>query len=261
METLFPLMGIVFLSNLTEACAGFGSTILAIIFGARYFSIEDLIPILVPLNLLLSLTIVLRYPRDVDRKALVSRILPLTGIGMPIGIAIFQYAPSRALKIAFGVIVVLLGLFELATEALAKTKASRAGTPAGKTAAQNRGLPAWQGVLFLLGGGVMQGLYASGGPFVVYYASREIRDKRKFRTTLALLWLILNIVLVASLILTGKLTRFTLLYSLYLLPALLLGMGAGMKVHDRVSETVFRRLVYALLVVAGASLAYRTATS
>jgi uncharacterized membrane protein YfcA len=252
METLFPLMGIVFFANLTEACAGFGSTILAIIFGARYFSIEDLIPILVPLNLLLSLTIVLRYPGDVDRKALVSRILPLTGIGMPIGIAIFQIAPSRILKIGFGAIVVLLGLFELATEALAKRKGARP---------ESRKLPTWQGILFLLGGGVMQGLYASGGPFVVYYASREIRDKRKFRTTLAMLWLILNVVLVASLALTGKLTRFTLVYSIYLLPAVLLGMGAGMKVHDRVSESTFRRLVYALLVIAGASLAYRTATA
>ena len=252
METLFPLMAIVFFSNLTEACAGFGATILAIIFGARYFAIEDLIPILVPLNLMLSLTIVIRYFGDVDRKALLTRILPITGIGMPIGIAIFQNAPSRALKLAFGIVVVLLGLFELTNEALARRK--------GRVAA-NRKLPFWQGALFLLGGGIMQGLYASGGPFVVYFASREIADKRKFRTTLALLWLILNIVLTISLAVTGKLTRFTLQYSLYLVPAVLLGMIVGIQVHDRVSETAFRRLVYALLVLAGASLAYRTATT
>lgn len=252
METLFPLMAIVVLSNITEACAGFGATILAVIFGARYFSIEDLIPMLVPLNLLLSFIVVVRYHGDIDRKALVSRILPIAGLGMPIGIAIFQYAPSQVLKIAFGVIVVLLGLFELATEALAKKKGGRGA---------NRRLPFWQGFAFLLGGGIMQGLYASGGPFVVYYASREIADKRKFRTTLAMLWLILNAVLVSSLVLTGKITRFTLQFSLYLLPAVLIGMVIGMKVHDRVSETAFRRFVYALLVVAGASLAYRTAIS
>ncbi len=251
METLFPLMAIVFFSNMTEACAGFGATILALIFGARYFSIEELIPILVPLNLLLSLAIVIRYFRDVDRKALVSRILPITGLGMPIGIAIFQYAPSRTLKIAFGVIVVLLGLFELATEAV-----DRKGRAGGA-----RPLSRWQGAAFLFGGGIMQGLYASGGPFVVYYASREIPDKRKFRTTLALLWLILNLALVTSLVVTGKVTRTTLTTSLYLLPAVGAGMIAGLKVHDRVSEAVFRRLVYVLLVLAGASLAFRTAVS
>jgi uncharacterized membrane protein YfcA len=250
METLFPLMIIVFFSNLTEACAGFGATILAIIFGARFFAIEDLIPMLVPLNLLLSLVIVVRYFGDIDRRALLTKILPITGIGMPIGIAIFQSAPSRTLKIAFGVIVVILGLFELSSDALARLK--------GRKVAQKK-LPFWQGALFLLGGGIMQGLYASGGPFVVYFASREITDKKRFRTTLALLWLILNLVLTSSLFFSGKITRFTLQYSLYLLPAVLLGMWVGIKVHDRVSESTFRRIVYALLVLAGSSLAYRTA--
>jgi uncharacterized protein len=250
MEMLIPLMAIVFLSNLTEACAGFGATILALIFGARYIAIEDLIPILVPLNLLLSLFIVVRYRNDIDRPTLFKRILPFTAIGMPIGIAIFQIAPSRVLKIAFGVVVVILGLFELTTAALARRKG---------VAPERRSLPKAQGILFLLCGGVMQGLYASGGPFVVYFASREIKDKKKFRTTLALLWLVLNLVLTGSLIFSGKMNRFTLQYSLYLLPAVLLGMFTGIQVHNRVSESTFKQLVYALLVVAGASLVYRTA--
>lgn len=246
MDTIFPLLIIVFFSNLVEACAGFGATILALIFGAQFFSIENLVPILVPLNLLLSLIIVIRYFGDVDRKALLTRILPLTGIGMPIGILIFQNAPSKLLKMAFGVIVVILGLFELTQAVFRKSKdeASR--------------LPLWQGVLFLLGGGIMQGLYASGGPFVVYFASREIREKAKFRTTLALLWLVLNLILTASLAFSGKITPYTMRFSLYLLPSVLLGTLAGILVHNRVSESTFRKLIYGLLVVAGASLVYRT---
>lgn len=245
METIFPLLIIVFFANLVEACAGFGATILALIFGAQFFAIEDLIPILVPLNLLLSLVIVVRYFRDIDRKTLLTRILPITGIGMPIGMAIFQAAPSKILKAAFGVIVVILGLFELTQTALKKKNSARP-------------LPKWQGILFLFAGGVMQGLYASGGPFVVYFASREIPEKAKFRTTLALLWLILNLVLTATLVFSEKLTRYTLQYSLYLLPAVLLGTFVGIQVHNRVSETTFRKLIYALLVIAGGSLAYRT---
>jgi uncharacterized membrane protein YfcA len=230
-----------------EACAGFGATILAIIFGAQFFAIEELIPILVPLNLLLSAAIVFRYRRDIDRKALLRRILPFTGIGMPIGIAIFQKAPSQVLKIAFGVIVVVLGLFELAQAALEKRRAAPA----------RRKLPDWQGVLFLVSGGIMQGLYASGGPFVVYYASREIANKARFRTTLSLLWLILNFALALSLLYTGKMGIETLRASAFLLPSVLLGMFVGMKFHDHIGEATFRKFVYALLVVAGASLAYR----
>jgi uncharacterized membrane protein YfcA len=247
MEKLYPLLVIVFFSNLVEACAGFGATILAIIFGAQFLTIEELIPILVPLNLLLSAGIVFRYHRDIDRNQLLRRILPLTAIGMPIGIAIFQKAPSQVLKVAFGVIVVALGLFELAQSALEKRRAT----------ATRRKLPFWQGALFLVGGGIMQGLYASGGPFVVYYASREISDKARFRTTLSLLWLILNFALAVSLIYTGKLGVESLRTSAFLLPSVLLGMFVGMKVHDRIGEATFRKFVYALLVIAGASLAYR----
>jgi uncharacterized membrane protein YfcA len=247
MEKLYPLVVIVFFSNLVEACAGFGATILAVIFGAQFLSIEELIPVLVPLNILLSAVIIFRYHRDIDRPALLRKILPLTGIGMPIGIAIFQKAPSQILKLAFGVIVVLLGMFELAQSALAK----RRETPS------RRKLSFWQGAIFLVGGGIMQGLYASGGPFVVYYASREIADKAKFRATLSLLWLILNLALAASLVFTGKLGSETLRASALLFPSVLLGMFVGMKVHERISEGTFRKFVYALLVIAGASLAYR----
>lgn len=247
METLFPLLIIVFFANLVEACAGFGATILALIFGAQFFAIEDLIPILVPLNLVLSLIIVIRYYRDIHWKALLTRILPITGLGMPIGMAIFQSAPSKVLKSAFGIVVVLLGLFELTQAALAKKKRPT-----------SRPLATWQSVLFLVGGGVMQGLYASGGPFVVYYASREIKDKAKFRTTLAFLWFVLNSVLTITLLLSGKMTHYTLQYSLYLLPSVLIGTFVGIQVHNSVSETTFRKLIYGLLVIAGASLVYRT---
>jgi uncharacterized membrane protein YfcA len=241
MENLFPLLVIVFFSNLVEACAGFGATILAVIFGAQFMTIEEMIPILVPLNLLLSATIVARHRGHLDRPALLRRILPLAGIGMPVGMIIFRYAPSSALKVAFGAIVACLGIFELLV-------ASRS---------ERRRLPEWQGALFLLCGVIMQGLFASGGPFVVYYASREIADKSRFRTTLSFLWLILNTVLATSLAVQGKITPETLRSSLFLLPSVLLGMAAGMKVHARVSESSFRRGVYALLVLAGTSLAWR----
>lgn len=251
---LFPLMIIVFFSNLVEACAGFGATILAIIFGAQYFTIEEMIPMLVPLNLLMSIVIVVRYWGDVDRRTLFTKILPWAGAALPVGILIFNIAPSKSLKLAFGITVACLGLLELATSALAHRSGAGLGNP-------RRKLPTWPGRILLVAGGIMQGLYASGGPFIVYFASREISDKKKFRTTLALLWMILNSALLGSLIFGGKITGASLESSAILLPSVLVGMFFGMKVHERVSEATFRIIVYALLMVAGASLAYRTAIS
>lgn len=248
MDSLWPLMIIVFFANTVESLAGFGATVLALTFGAQFFAIEDLIPILLPLNLILSLTIVIRYWESLNRKELLTRILPFALVGMPIGIAIYQLAPGKTLKLVFGVVVVLLGLFELTRAFIAR------GKP--EMAAKKPSL--LQSATFLISGGIMQGLYASGGPFIVYYASRAIPDKREFRTTLSALWLILNFFLTGTLIATNKMTSYTLKFSLYLLPCVVAGMIIGMLVHDRVSEKSFRTAVYVLLVGAGLSLLWRS---
>ncbi len=247
MDSLSPIMLIVFISNAVESIAGFGSTILALILGAQFFPIEDLIPILVPLNVLLSAYIVLRYRNDIHWKLLQTRILPFTLIGMPIGIAIFRLAPGPSLKLAFGVIVVTLGVFELIR-----------GLKSENTPLKPLGL--WGSAGFLIAGGVMQGLYASGGPFVVYFFSRAVQGKGAFRTTLSFLWLVLNIILTTSLILSSKINAYTIQFTLYLLPFVLAGIFVGTRVHDWVSERQFKLGVYALLSVAGLSLIYRSLT-
>ncbi|MBC7386080.1 MAG: sulfite exporter TauE/SafE family protein [Cryobacterium sp.] len=253
MQTLFPLLIIVFLSNIVEACAGFGATLLAIIFGAQFFSIEELVPILVPLNLVLNTVIVIRHPAEINRPQLLNRILPLAALGMPIGIFLFESAPSRLLKVGFGCIVVVLGLVEICRSTVLKKNDVASTQPSAE-----KPLSAGASAFFLIAGGIMQGLYASGGPFVVYYASRMIPNKGQFRTTLALLWGVLNMILIFTLTIGGKLNFSTLRTSFYLLPCVLLGTFIGIKVHNLVSEKHFRRIVYALLVVAGSSLAIRS---
>lgn len=271
MDTLPPLMAIVLFANAIEAIAGFGSTLIAVSLGALFFPIEDLVPILVPLNLLLSLVIVIRHPQHLNRRELFVRILPIAAIGMPVGILIFQYAPGNALKLAFGAIIAALGAVELA-RALRTTAATKT-TPTTETATPAitptetlapipepaspplAPIPAFAA---LFAGGIMQGLYASGGPFIVYYSSRALRGKGEFRTTLSVLWLILNIFLAGSLALTGKISYYTLVFSGYLLPFVVAGIVLGMKVHHHVSETQFRRGVYGLLAVSGVTLILRS---
>jgi len=238
-------MIIVFLSNVVESVAGFGATILALTLGARFFPIEELIPILVPLNVLLSAYIVLTYRRDINWHLLKTRILPFTLIGMPIGIWIFRMAPGASLKLAFGVIVVSLGVFELVR-----------GLQTQRTEPKPLGILGSAG--FLIAGGIMQGLYASGGPFVVYYFSRTVKEKAAFRTTLSFLWLVLNILLIFSLVQGAQINSYTLQFSLYLLPFVLAGIFVGTRVHSWVSERQFKLAVYALLALAGLSLIYRS---
>jgi len=109
----------------------------------------------------------------------------------------------------------------------------------------------WAAFAFLLGGGVFHGLFASGGPLIVSYASRAIPDKRSFRATLSVLWLILNAALLVSYLLDGKVEGEPLRLAALLLPALAAGIAAGEIAHARVNEMQFRKIVQAVLFVTG----------
>jgi uncharacterized membrane protein YfcA len=97
----------------------------------------------------------------------------------------------------------------------------------------------------------MHGLYASGGPLAVYFSSRELPDKGQFRATLSLLWLLLNLILMAGYVIRGMVTWQTTRMSLLLLLPLGLGILAGEWLHRRVDAWTFRLLVFALLLGGG----------
>ena len=109
-------------------------------------------------------------------------------------------------------------------------------------------------ILFL--GGVIHGAFASGGPFIVLYASRALKVKSLFRVSMCLLWLCMNSILMIGWTIDGRWTqdvRYALVVSL---PFLLLGIIFGDYLHHRVNEYVFRLIVFALLVGGGFVMMY-----
>jgi len=242
--TLALFLGVVLLSFLSEAVVGFGSTVLAVTLGAHLYPLEVLLPAFVPVNLALTTYLVVRHRDAIDLRLLVRRILPFVALGMPLGMLVFQLRDGALLQILFASFIVGMASLELWR---ARTAAAAAPRPLPFAMAG--------GVLFT--GGFIHGIYGSGGPMVVYFASREISDKRRFRSTLSALWLVLNTVLVIGYLSRGEITAETLELSAWLVPALVLGLVLGEHIHDRVKERPFKLAVYALLLVAGSVLLAR----
>lgn len=239
------LAAIVFVAFVVEATLGFGATIVTVVLGVLLYPLDVLLPAFVPLNLVLSLYLLTRYRRHVAWRLLLTRIVPLMGVGMPLGMFLFHEAGHRWLNVGFGVFVVALSAAELA-------RLRRAG-------GQQRTLGALSRVALLVSGGVIHGAYATGGPMAVYVAGREIDDKGPFRATLAALWLVLNAVLVVGYAVSGALGRETLTLSGYLVLPLGTGLVVGEWLHARVRVSLFRTLVFMLLFGAGLVLAIRNA--
>ncbi len=111
----------------------------------------------------------------------------------------------------------------------------------------------------LVGGGLVHGIYGSGGPLIVWATSRQLQDKSALRATLSALWLVLGSVLVVQYASLGQLTGQTLLGSAALLPCLLVGKWIGNRAHQRIAPEPFRRLLYWMLLFAALSLLVRKA--
>jgi uncharacterized membrane protein YfcA len=230
---------IVLIAYITQAMTGFGSIIIAVTLGSHLYPIEFLLPTLVPADLLVNIYIVGKYRRDVDRGLLFLRILPLMGAGLLVGIGIFQFVHGELLKRAFGLVVTLLcsrelhGLLRSPGPAKALTRLRYAAS--------------------VFAAGITQGLFASGGPLVVYAVSRLNLGKGNFRSTLSALWLLTNGVLTLSYLATGLLTWANIRFWAWLAPAVVVGTVVGERLHDRVNEHHFRVIVFAILLAAGVS--------
>jgi uncharacterized membrane protein YfcA len=197
--------------------------------------VERVLAIFVPVNVCLSAYISTRYRHLVDRRLLARRVLPWMGAGMVAGMALFHLRGEEWIKAAFGAFVVMLSALEL--------RRTAAATPSTATRTSA-----------LVGAGIIHGIFACGGPLLVWVAGREIEEKSRFRATLGAVWLVLGVILLANYRLAGTLTIATLGVSLTLLPSLGLGLLLGERLHDRVPQGSFRRGVFALLLFAGASL-------
>jgi uncharacterized membrane protein YfcA len=235
---------IILLANTTEAISGFGSTIISVTLGSHFFPITQLLPVLVPLNVLLSFYIVFRYHELINFPILLKKILPFMGLGLVIGLMIFSVLQGTTLKRIYGVLVFILSVREL-------LKISK-----NKEITVIKELSRFESSIWLLASGIIHGIYASGGPLLVYAMSSFSFTKSAFRSNLSVIWLILNSILVATYTQTGKINGETIKLSLMLLPILPLGILFGEMLHHRINERIFRTFIFSLLLLAGISLAF-----
>lgn len=236
---------------MVEATAGFGATIVTVTLAAYFMPIDAVLAALLPVNVLLSAYLTAKYWRAVDTRVLLRRVLTWMVPGMAIGMlpsVVPQLAALRgqgAIRTLFAAFVVVLAASEL-------WRARRASTT------EARPLSAPLAALSLLGAGVVHGLFACGGPMLVYVVGRELTDKARFRATLSAVWLLLNLVLVVSFVVDGTIGRASLEGSGVLLFALIAGLVIGEWLHGKLSVSRFRLAVFTLLFFAGSALLVRS---
>lgn len=229
----------VLLAYTVEAVTGFGSIVIAVSLGALFLPISEMLPVLVPLNIAASGYFTLRYHARIHRPTLLRLILPLMATGTLLGYLLRPSLGGALLQNLFGVLVVWFACREL-------WRMRHADVPNGRG-------PAVTGAL-MLGAGITHGLFASGGPLLVYALAGTRLDKGAMRATLIAVWFSLNTMLTLIYFLDGSLVPALPRLAAYL-PLVVLGIVIGEWLHHRIDERRFRQSVFALLAVTGVLLA------
>jgi len=100
--------------------------------------------------------------------------------------------------------------------------------------------------------GIFGGMFTTDGPPLAIYFGNKFK-KQSFRATLNVIF-VLNAVWINFLyIIRGVTTIETAKYALWLLPALILGMFVGSKLHFKINEVMFKRILAGILFVVGVS--------
>ena len=234
---------IVFAAYSVFAMAGFGAVVLALTLGSHLYPIDRLVPILVTLNLSLTTYIAIRHRAGIAWRLILTRVLPIMGAGAILGLLLANQLGGAGLQIVFGVFIV-----GVAVDALWRLRTQPTLEP----------LPSLVRAGFMFAAGIIHGIYASGGPLLVHALSRTALTKSELRSTLAAIWMTLNVGLVTTFFVTDRLGPDRLTVILKLLPVVVLATLFGEWAHARIDERRFRIALYLVLLVAGGSLLART---
>lgn len=227
---------IVFVTHGLEAVTGFGCTVLAfplvlVVTGDMGYTKI----ILTVIGWLLALYfVVTKFGKIVWRQFLIIAGIALAGF--PIGMWLYDAVDAYLLRKGLGIFIVITASAQLYK--LFVVRGERKFSPLN--------------YIYLFLGGIVHGAFATGGPFIVLYSAKKLPDKGEFRATMCLLWTTLNSGLIWRFLSTGLLTLRIGYDIMLLIPALVLGVIAGEKIHKKVNNAAFARITFSMLWAIGA---------
>jgi uncharacterized membrane protein YfcA len=231
---------IVLFGHLIKGMTGFASALFAIPLLALFLDIKFVVPVFLLFDLISGVILTAQNRKSIDKDSL-WLILSGLAVGTAVGTYLLVSFGNQALKTVFGVVVILFALRILIRN---------------NGGVKDRLRRIWGPVAGLAGGctGAMFGL---NGPPLVLYLTHRLNDKQAFRATLYAIFFVDACYRLILYSLGGLISIRVLTFALYLTPFVLVGIALGSKLHFRIRQDIFQKVVALILVVAGALLVIR----
>jgi uncharacterized membrane protein YfcA len=213
---------------------GFGAGLIAIgALGLVLPEIQDAVVLLLLINLPSEVLVVLSSWRSITWRGVLVMAASIA-VGMPVGAWWLSISEPLLLLGLLGGVLLVAGAFFLVQ-------------PNGRTVRW----PWWSSLPFGLVSGVLGGLFGTGGPPLILYYRLSGATKEVFRGNLMALFLMMTLYRVGLYSVLDLLTPTRTLSALATLPAVIAGVWIGHRLHIRIDEVTFRKLVGGALIVLG----------
>ena len=229
---------IVLMGHFIKGFSGFASALFAIPLLALFLDIKFVVPVFLLFDFISGVILTIQNRRLIDWK---TGILLISGlvIGTAIGTYFLVSFGNEALKRVFGVVVILFALKILFLDnEEAKKQISKMWAPASG-----------------LAGGCTGAMFGLNGPPLVLYLTHQLRDKQVFRATLYGIFFVDACYRLILYSFNKLITIEIIKFALYLTPFLIIGLLLGSRLHAKINENTFKKIIALILIITGAFLA------
>lgn len=227
-----------FFSTLIQSLTGFGLSIVSTPLFLMVYDTKQVVLILQLICVVINVFFTLMLRKNIDKRFLVILFIGSI-IGQPVGLFIFQFAPNNILKMFVSLVI----LFFLIIMQLNKSKIIETTK---KTLVAG----------FL--SGILTTAVSMGGPPLILYLANANRDKISMRATCIAYFAITNVSAIIIFLLGNTDFTFAFEQTIYLLPFCFVGLWLGNKLFPYLSQKMFNRLIFVMLLFSSLYTLYST---
>ncbi|MES2960870.1 MAG: sulfite exporter TauE/SafE family protein [Pseudomonadota bacterium] len=213
-----------------ESIIGFGGGLIAYSILGFFLDLKEMILAGLYISTCASAYIAYTDLKSFDKKVF-KPVVPVCLLGTILGVFVFTYFSSTILSVIFGILLILLAIKTIFFDKFIFPKVFKTK------------------LLFI--GGISQGAFGIGGPFVVNALKNDFENKSALRTTMAVFFMFFNLVRFVQLSLQGQIDPAFFGKIWWTIIPVFLAIQLGYRIHLKISEDLFKKMIGLMTIFAG----------